>query len=482
MEVLKVMPSQRFAKRLSPNQISEMIKATLRNPQERKSKIGDAVKRILDYSSNPYLNSFGLTVGSEMLQTRARILDAPKLVFRDNRAVGARDGAWNLRGQRLVSAPPISSLAFVFFVKVRQQEADEISNDLMQKWAQTGVNLQCEPRKVPILIANPVPPGAVLRTLQLAFKQATAALKTRCQLLVCVLDKEPQGLYRDIKRITLTDAGVLSQCILFKNVSRGIKDQYASNVALKVNIKLGGSTNTVDNLPLFDRPTMLVGADVTHGVPGSNAPSVAAVVTSMDKHATRYNTFLRAQGPRVEVISSMESVVGEGLDRFKNSTGTYPKRVIVFRDGVGYGQFDEIREKECKAIKRALASRGLAQETRILFIVVQKRHHIRLFPLDRVMDRSGNCVPGTVIDSDITHPFEYNFILQSHAGIQGTSRPTIYYVIYDEIKIDPDILQQLCYNLCYLAERATRSISIVAPTYRAHIAAFCKLILLIYQS
>ena len=70
------------------------------------------------------------------------------------------------------------------------------------------------------------------------------------------------------------------------------------------------------------------------------------------------------------------------------------------------------------------------------------------------------------------HPFEYNFILQSHAGLQGTSRPTIYHVIYDDLKVDPDQLQQLCFNLCFLSERATRSISMDAPSYRAHLAAF----------
>ncbi len=36
----------------------------------------------------------------------------------------------------------------------------------------------------------------------------------------------------------------------------------------------------------------------------------------------------------------------------------------------------------------------------ITFVVVQKRHHTRLFPGDdRNKDRSGNVLPGTVIDS-----------------------------------------------------------------------------------
>jgi eukaryotic translation initiation factor 2C len=81
-------------------------------------------------------------------------------------------------------------------------------------------------------------------------------------------------------------------------------------------------------------------------------------------------------------------------------------------------------------------------------------------------------MPGTVIDTDVMHPIEFNFILQSHAGIQGTSRPTIYHCLYDEAKFTSDTMQQLCFNLCFLSERATRSINMVSPSYRAHIAAY----------
>jgi eukaryotic translation initiation factor 2C len=45
-------------------------------------------------------------------------------------------------------------------------------------------------------------------------------------------------------------------------------------------------------------------------------------------------------------------------------------------------------------------------------------------------------------------------------------------VLHDENRLNSDQVQQLCYSLCFLSQRATRSIGIVAPTYRAHIAAF----------
>ena len=75
----------------------------------------------------------------------------------------------------------------------------------------------------------------------------------------------------------------MSQCCLTKHVFKMSK-QYLANVALKINVKVGGrNTVLVDALsrriPLVsDRPTIIFGADVTHPHPGEDSsPSIAAV-------------------------------------------------------------------------------------------------------------------------------------------------------------------------------------------------------------
>jgi eukaryotic translation initiation factor 2C len=50
---------------------------------------------------------------------------------------------------------------------------------------------------------------------------------------------------------------------------------------------------------------------------------------------------------------------------------------------------------------------------------------------------------GTVIDTDIVSPSGFDFFLSSHAAIQGTSRPILYHVLYDDIGFTSDELQQL---------------------------------------
>lgn len=53
----------------------------------------------------------------------------------------------------------------------------------------------------------------------------------------------------------------------------------------------------------------------------------------------------------------------------------------------------------------------------------------RFFPQsERDGDRSGNCPAGTVVDREIAHPTEFDFYLQSHGGLLGTSRPAHYSV------------------------------------------------------
>ena len=54
---------------------------------------------------------------------------------------------------------------------------------------------------------------------------------------------------------------------------------------------------------------------------------------------------------------------------------------------------------------------------------------------------------------------------------QGTSRPTHYHVLYDDNAFTADGLQQLTYQLCHLFARCTRSVSMPAPAYYAHLVA-----------
>ena len=84
-----------------------------------------------------------------------------------------------------------------------------------------------------------------------------------------------------------------------------------------------------------------------------------------------------------------------------------------------------------------------ANHPQIVIIVVGKRHHTRFYPTDnKSMDsRTGNPMPGTVVDRGVTSHYLWDFFLQAHKGLQGTARPAHYVVIKDELNSSQDALE-----------------------------------------
>jgi eukaryotic translation initiation factor 2C len=67
--------------------------------------------------------------------------------------------------------------------------------------------------------------------------------------------------------------------------------------------------------------------------------------------------------------------------------------------------------------------------------------------LAKTLERRG---AGTVVDRGIAHPTEFDFYLNSHASIQGTSRPAHYHVLLDQNRMQADQLQALSYECALL--------------------------------
>jgi eukaryotic translation initiation factor 2C len=69
---------------------------------------------------------------------------------------------------------------------------------------------------------------------------------------------------------------------------------------------------------------------------------------------------------------------------------------------------------------------------KITLIVVGKDHKVVFFPPADNADRSGNCHAGTVVDTTVVSPVEFDYYLCSHAGLLGTSKPAHYNILIDE--------------------------------------------------
>ena len=249
------------------------------------------------------------------------------------------------------------------------------------------------------------------------------------QLIMAILPRRDKQIYPEIKRVGDNVIGIPTQCVQSKHVL-GTTPQVCANIALKINSKLGGINHVIDpgeKSPVLREPVIIFGADVTHSFLDENEiPSIVAVVASMDANATKYSARVRAQNQRngngaQEIIDELAAMVKELLIEFYKSNGKLkPSKIIFYRDGVSETQFDQVLVHEVRAVQEACIMLEEGYQPRITFVVVQKRHHTRLF-CENQRDEVGkarNVPPGTTVDSGITHPYEFDFYLCSHFGIQ----------------------------------------------------------------
>jgi len=267
-----------------------------------------------------------------------------------------------------------------------------------------------------------------------------------------------------------------------------------ANVALKFNLKLGGVNQKIDDAKLgiiSEGKTMVIGIDVTHPSPGSadNAPSVAGMVGSIDRHLGQWPAELHVQSTaRKESVDSLTTMLKTRLNLWGTKGGNkqLPENILIYRDGVSEGQYEMVLKEELPLLRKACEEvypapdlkKGLPHMT---IVVVGKRHHTRFYPTkgdnDKITDKTGNPINGTVVDRHVTEARNWDFFLQSHNALQGTARPAHYFTVLDEIftsrRLPPgfqnhaDVLEDLTHNMCYLFGRATKAVSICPPAYYA---------------
>jgi len=512
MELCEIVPGQRLGK-LSASQTAGIIKHAAVRPSQRQQSIQRNVTEA-GMSKDVTNKLFGVEIAPEMLQIKGRVLPPPVVSYGGGRTITPDAGAWNLRGVNLYEPKALKAWGIVVLCDQRRMqqprdgEGATLNNFLMEfkevlesVGMSVGPPAACMYREAFPNTRDPLP--AMMEHVVGAIRAKNPGVQP--QLVLVVIPEKEVEPYKAIKFQSDVRHGVPSQCLVAANAAIGFapkrdRKQYLANVALKINAKLGGINSVVsaaaDPQSSFARspsaalswlaadfgnkPFMFLGADVTHSVvKRENSRSIAAVVGSMNASATRYATRICCQTSKdnVEIIEGMKDAVKELLREFyNNNRGKKPERIVFYRDGVSEGQFAEVLQTEFRAIKQACQEMGdpaAEYSPPVTLIIVQKRHHTRLFAANEgETERSGNILPGTVVDSDICHPFEYDFFLNSHAGIQGTNKPAHYHVLVDENGFTPDTLQLLTYRFCFMYCRATRSVSLPPPAYYAHLAAF----------
>ena len=120
------------------------------------------------------------------------------------------------------------------------------------------------------------------------------------------------------------------------------------------------------------------------------------------------------EADRKELIDVKE-IMKQLLESYKGVNKCYPQKIVVYRDGVGEGDFEKMVKLELGGMRKACEE--LKQKVKFTYIMVQKRHNMRAIPAaTRATDSFQNISPGTCVDDIITHSELFEFYLCSHAG------------------------------------------------------------------
>ncbi|KAI7708105.1 Piwi-domain-containing protein, partial [Hortaea werneckii] len=444
VELCTAIAGQPFNRLLQGDQTSEMLKFAARTPNLNAMSIagtpqspGNGLRlfRLLDPRSidpegkvqESSVGPWGFRVGVDMITVPGRILSNPQIKY-GSKSVTPRGGSWNC--------------ADVKFAMPGR----------MGKWAVLVVNhkgpkgraLNPQPRDglAPEPLFSELEGFLKKYGLQMTQRQNTKnitldslSLQNRAtnnrQLEHIFSSAESNGINFLLVVIPEYDAWLYARIKYFGDVKYGVhtinsvgsklqkvngQGMYMGNLALKFNIKSGGVNHHIEGTlrkPL-DNKTMLMGIDVTHPSPGSKegAPSISCIVASIDDYLTQWPGDIRTQTGRQEMVDGLEDMVIKRLELWqKYHKNELPAKIILYRDGVSEGQYDQVLLRELPSFHAAFKRKYGAENKwpKMTVIVVGKRHHTRFFPTSRDHadynpqreKGSWNPLPGTIVDRHI---------------------------------------------------------------------------------
>ncbi|KAN0132399.1 Piwi domain containing protein [Lactarius tabidus] len=477
LELCEVPAGQIIRKQMPPDKINAILEFSTMRPRERFASIREGLN-VLEYGQSEYVRQFGMTVSNELTNLTGRVLNTTRLKYNPASKqpdARPRDGAWNLIDKVFYKPVSIDNWIVVVYESQRhfsQRVVEKMSTDLVRACDAVGISIS----RRPALVKWEDGQGNIGRQLHRACEDCRRTTKSLPKLIVVILPEGGNDIYTSVKFFGDVTHGISTQCMK-SSKCLGAKAQYYANITLKINVKLGGINlipDPQDASFLTDpvNPTMVMGADITHPPPGNHGrPSFTSLVGSIDANAVKYAAMMSVQSSPREVIEDLENMCVHLFRRYQEEMGKLPKRILFYRDGVSEGEFEATLGEELPSIRNACAQ--LNFNPTITLIIVGKKHKSVFFPEASVAEggqapRHPNCPPGTVIDTVVTSPVEWDFYLCSHQGILGTSRPAHYNVLLDENNFTPDGIQTLSYALCNIYARCTRSVSLPAPVAYAH--------------
>ncbi|WKY09615.1 hypothetical protein Q1695_002181 [Nippostrongylus brasiliensis] len=484
MELGWLRPMQRVnISQQSPDQLQRTTRSCAVPPGERQDNIAKGARALKIFGSddNDFITNAGLYIYKNPLQVPGRVLPPPKLRYRED-TVGVRDGKWRTpRGHLLI--PAECDVWAVYGLIANQDE--KIVNRLLINFAEMFYK---EAGVRGIKLPHPAEIAVRVDEDQLGDTLKRAA-QHKCKYCLIVTADSIKTAHKRIK-LWEREFEMVTQDVKLSNVQKIVNDRRVvtmENILLKANLKLGGLNYELElngmfaneNVKNWIRPGRLfLGIGVSHAPPSrhgdgdKSTPSVIGYAANFKTNPYDFvGDYLFQSSRREETVTTVSDVVNNVFPKFAEyHDNKFPRDLIIYRSGLSEGSFSTVITHEIPLLRGALAQLG-AKNVKIVFIVAQKEHNVRLM-LDRI-DRARkptdqNIPPGVVVDTELTHPSFKEFYLNSHITLQGSARTPRYTVLVDDLDLDMDELEGMTYVLTYDHQIVNLPTSLPTPLYVAN--------------
>ncbi|XP_073961880.1 piwi-like protein Ago3 isoform X1 [Choristoneura fumiferana] len=428
-------------------------------PNQRHAAFKKYIQNVLENeSARDRLKGWGLSIAPETVNLVARTLPPETLYFGKNATVVGKPNAdWNGDVTRNAVMQAVDIIRWtIIYTKRDEQVTKDFLSTLKRCCGPMGVMVQ-EPQMV--MLQND-------RTD--AYVQALKkSITSNTQLVVCMCPTSRDDRYAAIKKICCAENPVPSQVINARTVMNAQKVRSVTQkILLQINCKLGG---TLWNISIPFKTAMVVGIDTYHDA-GRKKRSVCAFIASYNQAMTHWYSKAVFQERGQEIVDGLKSCLVDALKHYLRVNGTFPDKIIMFRDGVGDGQLKVVQDYEIPQMKICFSIVNETYKPTLTYVVVQKRINTRIFM--RASSGFENPHPGTVLDHTVTRRDWYDFLIVSQKVNQGTVTPTHYVVVHDDSGMTPDQCQRLTYKMCHLYYNWPGTVRVPAPCQYAHKLAY----------
>lgn len=437
--------------------MKDIAQFTRVTPNQRMNSLRKFINNINQTpEASEILDSWGLKIDGATIDLSMRILDPETILFgNDVKIHGTEQADWTSAAMK---NNVMSAIDFQRWLIIYTGQDERLAKDFVETLMRLG----------PRMGINITPPQrhriADDRT-ETYSKVLQEKICGDLQMVLVLAPTNRDDRYMAIKKICCYKYPIPSQVVNSRTLKNPSKlSAITQKIALQMNCKLGGTLWSV-KFPF--KNWMICGIDVYHSK-AAGGKAVCGFISSLNDSMTRWYSTCCFHNNDKELGDHLKVLFIKALNEYQRFKLDYPSHVVVYRDGVGDGQLRACQEIEIRQLQEAIKTLNL--DTKLVFIVVQKRINTRLFLKDR--DNSLNPPAGSIVDQEVTRRNLFDFFLVAQHVRQGTVTPTHYIVLHNDTVIKPDNIQRLSYKLCHMYYNWTGTVRVPAPCQYAHKLAY----------